>query len=82
MLSHRERLKELKATIQLAFCLLEGKSVKQIAEISGLSTTTIYNLRRNNISLFCRYNTIQSITLAAGLRISFKKKHIHLRLVG
>lgn len=68
----------LQDAIDLAMSLLEGEGVKEICNISGLSASTVYNLKRYNVSLNIRYGTVLRITRAAGLQIEFNQTGVKL----
>lgn len=70
----RKRLQDdgdhLEAQLTLCFLMLEKTSVKDIAEMAGISKSSVYNLRRNGSNVNRRYNTVNRLAKAAGLSFS------------
>lgn len=75
-----DRLAEWRALIDICFTLLDKLKTPEIAKRSGLSLTTVYNLKAGNVSLDTHINTIQSLVETAGLRMTFNQGGVTLRL--
>lgn len=80
-MSEKRRLEELTAFVNLCFTMLEDKSLKEVAKLTGLSLSTIYRLWNNQISLDMRFRTVQAMGKAAGLELTWKGKRASVRLV-
>lgn len=75
------RLDELSNTICICFAMLTEYDFKEIANLTGLCLSTIQRLYNGQYSLMIRWNTVDCLATAAGIRISRTKTGLKLRLV-
>jgi len=80
MTSDAMRLNELRAFIGLCFMEFEKRhmDVRVIAESSRLSTTTIYKLRKNGVTLASRFGTVSAIGEVAGMKLILTKRSVKM----
>jgi transcriptional regulator with XRE-family HTH domain len=79
-LTKAERLRELTALVNLCLTMHERTSYKAIAEISGLSMSTISNLAHGRFTLAVRFGTIQALAASVGLRVMMDEYKVRVRL--
>jgi len=76
-ISSKMRLTDLKAFVNLCFGCLENDDetvdLKEIANKTRLSLTTIWRLRTNQFTLAVRYDTIQRLGYSAGLKLTYEE---------
>ena len=82
MTSEAMRLNELKAFVGLCFLEFEKQkmTVRAIAEAARLSTSTIYKLRNNGVTLASRFGTIQVVGEAAGMKLILTKRSVKMAI--
>lgn len=71
-MTQEKRFEELANFVKLCFMLLneeETSDYKEISNKSGLSVSTIGRLANQNFTGCVRFNTVQSLGIAAGLRL-------------
>lgn len=66
-------IKELEQFIAICFAMLEGKPYLTIAERAGLSLSTVYKLRKGQVSMASHYGTVHRLAHAAGLHLEWVK---------
>lgn len=67
-----KRYQELQSFVKICFLKLKEEDVQDFKEVcnkSGLSLTTIYRLSGGDFTGCVRFNTIQSLGIAAGLQL-------------
>lgn len=84
LMTPKVRLEELQAFIALCFhCLEQGGATDyhKMAELTGLHYSTLYRLHHGEATLAMRFNTIQVLGIAAGLRLEMRKDSARLLLI-
>lgn len=79
-LTKAERLRELTALVKLCIMMHERTSLSAIAELTGLSTGTMYNLANGRFSLAVRFGTIQTLAASVGLRVAMDEYKVRVSL--
>lgn len=77
------RLKELQTFIRLCFVFFEDMKHddKEIANLSGLSQSTVWRMRAGMASLHTKFGTIQALGIAAGLQLTADNYKMRVALV-
>jgi hypothetical protein len=68
-MTSKRRLDELKSFIALCFAVMEEPDLKEIANKSGLSLSTVRRLSYGQLTLKTHFGTVQAMGYAAGLRL-------------
>lgn len=80
-MTKRERLGQLKAYLNICFGLLSDYKSSEVADLTGLSVSTINRVSQGDVSLAIRWGTVEAIGLAAGLKLQMTEYSAKLRLV-
>lgn len=81
VISMSDRIKEVYAFVDLCFASLDEPDLKEIANQTRLSVSTLYRLRSHEFTLCTRIGTIQSLGYAAGFRMEWHGTHPRISLV-
>lgn len=79
-ISSDQRLKDLQSLVGICFELLSDYSMVSIAYASGLSVGTLYRLQSMEFTLAVRYNTIERLSMTAGLTLSWEQGRPYISL--
>ena len=79
-MSRKQRLQELATFVALCFACIDETDPKEIANLAGVSESTIRRLLVGNFSLAVHYGTIQGLSLAAGLRLEMAETSARVSL--
>lgn len=72
---------ELYDLIDICFVGLDDLCMKEISNLTHLSTSTLYNLKKHKFSPNVRFRTIQALAAAANLKITVTAYEVTVVLV-
>lgn len=73
-MSKRQMLGELRAFVNLCLASIDEPDDKEIANMMGVSSSTVHRLRVGEYSLCVRQGTIQALGQAAGYGLTLNRK--------
>mgnify|MGYP000913914998 CR=1 FL=1 len=74
-----QRLKEIRAFIQLCFHVIDEPDPYKLAQMTGLCVSTIYRLARGEATLCTHIGTVQALGKVAGLWLSVEGDRVRIR---
>jgi len=77
--SSSTRLEQMHAFADLCFVCLEENDPKELANLTGLSVTTLWRLRTHQSTLATHFRTMQSLGAAAGLSLDIATLRVTVR---
>jgi len=79
----KQRLADLQACVRMCMAVLyekHGTDDKEMANLTGLSTSTLRRLALGEYSLAVRFGTVQAAAAAAGFKITLDGSDPHITL--